>query len=262
MSLFNEEGRVLISPSRLKTWIDCPMKWKAVYVDSIKIAPSPAMAFGTAIHRALEAHHRDAWYGSARPVAALVQVFREALVEETAKGVVLDSDEMAAQATVLIGLYLDKFGAERVSATELSLTAPVLDPETGEDLGAELVGVIDLITADGCVVDIKTSSRTSELFELVVSHSLQLDAYRYLLRQAGREPSEMSIRLLVRKKQPAIEAFAFPLGKDSTRLLEACRRYISFVRSMEKPTPRPGFFCGDGCPAYRACRAFHGLGAA
>jgi hypothetical protein len=216
------------------------------------------MAFGTAIHKALEVHHRDSWYGSARALPELVQVFREALLE-AAKGVALDVEEMVEQAKSLLGLYLERFGAERVSATELSLTAPLVDPDTGEDLGADLVGVIDLITSEGGVVDIKTSSRTSELFDLVLSHSLQLEAYGYLLRQAGREPLEMSIRLLVRKKQPAIEAFTIPLGRDSKRLLETCRRYVSFVRSVEQPMPRPGFFCGQGCPAYHACRTFHGL---
>ena len=263
MSLFDENGRVLISPSRLKAWVDCPLKWKAVYIDELRYPASPSMVFGSAIHKALETFHRGLWCSTPASPDELLKLFNETLQEEShppgSDPLLLDEDEMAKQAKGLLDLYVSRYGTEKVAAAELSLTTAVIDLATGEDLGATLVGVIDLITSEGTVVDVKTSARTSDLFDLTISHSVQLDAYRYLLHSSGAAAKEMEIRLLVRTKVPRVEAFQLPAKKSFESFLSLCRGYVDFVRCMEVPRPRPGIFCGPGCPAYSQCRAHHGL---
>lgn len=266
MNLFDADGRVLVSPSRLKTWLDCPLKWKAVYVDEVKSPATPSLVFGTAIHKALEAHHRSRWLGGTVTAEELEQSFAEAVKAGCAEGALdpaeLDEGEFRAQARRLIDLYLARFGEEKVAAAELSLTAPIVD-FTGEDLGAQLVGVIDLVTEDRRVVDLKSSARSSDLFDLTIAHSLQLDAYRWLmLHSTGAEPKGMEIRMLVRRKNPEVQAFEVPAREGFEAFLRTVRCYVDFVRQSGHASPRPGLFCGESCPAYRACRAYHGMEAA
>ena len=58
-----EDGRLKLSASRLKAWTACPMRWAATYIQEKRFEATPAMAFGTALHRALELHHRGRWLG-------------------------------------------------------------------------------------------------------------------------------------------------------------------------------------------------------
>lgn len=263
MSLFDENGRVLISPSRLKTWQECPMKWKAVYIDEIRMAPTPSLVFGTAIHKALESFHRSRWLGQPVTIDELESVFATTLqIESNPAGAepVDVGPEMLVQARRLIEIYAGQYGDEMAAAAELMLSAPLVDTKTGEDLGAQLVGVIDLITDDRRVIDLKSSARTTNLFDLAIAHSVQLDAYRWLmLHSAGHEPEGVEIRLLVRKKQPEVQTFRLPRRSGFVPFIDLCRRYIDFVHQSKAVLPRPNMFCGESCPAYLPCRAFHGL---
>lgn len=260
MKLLDEDGRVLISPSRLNTWLTCPLKWKAMYVDEVSLQPTASMIFGTGIHRALEMFHRARWMQSPISTEALQLTFQEVVVAEYARTglAVADQDEFTRQSTGLLGLYVERYGTDTVSAAEQSLTAPMVDTETGEDLEATLVGVIDLITSEGAV-DIKTTARTSNLFDLTLQHSLQLDAYRWLLKNSGVDIKSVEVRLLVRRKTPVIESFRLPVKPTFESFLRTCRRYVAFVRNQEATTPRPNMFCGESCPAYSLCRVYHGL---
>ena len=85
---------------------------------------------------------------------------------------------------------------EKPLAVEVALEAPLVDPDTGEDLGMPLVGVIDLVLdgEDGPVIaDFKTAARSSEPME--ISHEIQLSSYAWLYRQvAGRKEAGIEIR--------------------------------------------------------------------
>ncbi len=260
--LFDEAGRVLISPSRLKMWTECPMKWKAAYVDEIRTPPSPSMVFGTAIHKALEAFHRSRWLGNPVTAEELEVVFATTLQVESNPADAAPVEvvpEMLPQARKMIELYTSEFREEKVAAAELSLSAPLVDTETGEDLGAQLVGVVDMVTEDRRIVDIKSSARTTNLFDLAIAHSVQTDSYRYLLENAGQKPTGVEIRLLVRKKAPELQTFRLPMRSNFAAFLDLSRRYVAFVRAREAVGPRPNLYCGATCPAYVPCRQFHGL---
>jgi hypothetical protein len=266
MSLFDESGRVLVSPSRLKLWMECPLKWKAVYVDEVRTAPTPALVFGSAIHKALELHHRSLWMGGRASTEELEQAFRLAVDEgcrpEGFDPITVDQDEFLGQARKLIELYVGRFGDEPVAAAELALSAPLVDG-TGEDLGAQLTGIIDLVTADRRVIDLKSSARASDLFDVTVAHSVQLHAYRWLmLHSTGQEPKALEIRTLLRRKNPDVQVYTLPARQGFLPFLRLVRAYVEFVRRSEAPIPRPGFLCGETCAAYSVCRKYHGLEAA
>ena len=71
-------------------------------------------------------------------------------------------------------------------AVKTDVEAPLIDPQTGEDLGIPLLGVLDLVLdyeAGPLICDFKTSGRSSEPIEIL--HEIQLSSYAYLFRQAA-----------------------------------------------------------------------------
>jgi hypothetical protein len=250
-----EDGRLKLSASRLKAWMSCPMRWAATYLEGKRMEPTPSMAFGSALHRALEVHHRTRWLGE--PTEDLLGVFVVAL-EGT--GVELEGRErekLVGQAGGLLRCYLDRYGDEGVLAAELELRAPVVDPRTGEDLG-ELTGIIDLVTEDGRLVDLKTTARAPSALQGVLQNRLQLDCYRYLVQATSSlDVRAAEIRSLIRTKVPKVEVTQLP-PRPFDGLFDAVRRYARAVEALEV-YPRPGLLCSDSCVAIDACRAHHGL---
>lgn len=251
-----DDGRLKLSASRLKTWLSCPLKWKAVYVDERPFVPTPAMAWGTAAHAGLESHARSVWLGEPRPdvLAVFTDFFDRSGVEIGAK----ERERMIEQARLLLYRYLDRYGDEGVIAAELLLTASVIDPLSGENLG-ELTGIVDLISKDGRLIDLKTSARSPSDLQAVIGNAVQLDCYRYLVaaNQPGMEIRAAEIRSLIRTKEPKVEVTELPL-RPFDALIDLIRRYKQAVEGQEV-YPRPGLLCSDRCPAIEACRAHHGL---
>ena len=259
MGLYTDEGRIQISPSRLKTWRDCPLKWHAMYVEGKRFVPTPSMLFGTAMHRALELFHKGLWLGSPVTLPELQEAFLEALRSGAAEDDVSVEKELPsfqASSEALLETYVERFTGE-VTAAELSLSAPLFDPTTGEDLGADLVGIIDLVS-EGRLIDIKTSARRPDLFGSTLSHQIQMEAYRWLVSSCAPELEirGAGLRTLVRTKKPVIEELDIPLRKEGA-FLDVCTAYIAAIEEI--PRPRPGLLCNASCPGYESCRAHHAL---
>ncbi|WP_145063933.1 PD-(D/E)XK nuclease family protein [Engelhardtia mirabilis] len=269
----NDSSRIQVSASRLKTWLMCPLRWAAVYLEGKPLQMTPAMAFGRALHAALEELHRARWLGRAPEdlVAVFVDVFgaHTVLAEDVdasaptdpARAVLKQSELEKAllHARELTAHYLDRFPDEGVEAAEIKLHSALVDPVTGEDLGADLTGVVDLITADGRVVDIKTTARASGELQTVLGHQLQIDAYRYLL-QAHRPEAALAvaeIRSLIRGKLCRLEVTEIPT-RGLGAFMAMVRAYLADVRSG-KLLPRPSFLCSPSCPAISSCCQHHGL---
>ena len=137
----------------------------------------------------------------------------------------------------LIGAYLGHMDNEDEStlAVEAHLEAPLVNRETGEDLGIPLLGVVDLITdtADGpLVVDFKTSARGGR--PLDVMHEIQLTSYAYLFRHVSQqEEAALEIRGLVKTKTPRVEFHRHEARTDAhfRRLFAVIRAYLDDLDS-------------------------------
>ena len=83
----------------------------------------------------------------------------------------------------------------------------LVDPETGEDFGIPLLGIVDLVLEehDGPVIaDFKTAARGGAPSE--TTHEIQLSSYSYLFRcMTGRQEAGIEIRSLVKTKKPRVE---------------------------------------------------------
>ena len=132
-----------------------------------------------------------------------------------------------------------------------------LAPAHRDALG--LVGVVDLITAEGVLVDLKTAARASSELQVVLSHALQIDAYRYLLRHQDldRSVAPAEIRSLIRGRNCRLDVRTIP-ERGAEPLLRVIRPYLRDLKQGSLQ-PRPGLLCSDSCPAIQRCRSIHGL---
>ena len=241
-----------VSASRLGKWLSCPLAMKFQYIDGLRPPTTPSQFLGKVVHRGLEAFNRHRQLGmslapgdvSERMVASWDQWAADEKMKFTSSS---DETALRQQAIGLVTTYLAQAPTEETPrAVEVALEAPLVDPETGENLGLPLVGILDLIVADAAgfnVVDFKTSARSSEPLEVV--HEIQLSSYAYLLRAAlGEEEGALEIRSLIKTKKPKIQFHRYPARTDVHffRLFAAIREYLDAL-DRGRVVFRPGFGC-------------------
>jgi hypothetical protein len=125
------------------------------------------------------------------------------------------------------------------------ISAPLINPITGEDLGIQLYGIIDLTTQEqsGLVVtDFKTCASASKQSER--QHELQLTAYAYLVNQLTGENPHLEIRQLVKTKVPKIITHRYQPRTEThfNRFFAIIEEYLDAL-THNRLTPRPGFGC-------------------
>jgi len=123
------------SATRFMLWEQCPGLFKERYIDGKPLEVTEAMAFGSAVHQGLEEHYRGKDGGLA---------FRKAW-----KAYGPDGSHLTATGLNLL---------DRVYELELDGTPELpFSLDTADELGAPIVGAIDLVGADGVVYDFKTT---------------------------------------------------------------------------------------------------------
>ena len=160
-----------ISPSRLGTWLACPLKFKRKYLDGIRTPTSPAAFLGKVVHGGLEHYYRHRQLGITlaheEVVGRLVEYWPEAAADDAMSFVSVAAEKvLLSQATALVNAYLLQVPSiePRPLAVEVALEAPLVDPISGEDMGIPLVGIVDLVLPadDGpLVVDFKSAPDVS-----------------------------------------------------------------------------------------------------
>lgn len=236
-----------ISPSRLNLWLKCPLAFKLRYVDAVKSPPSPALYLGKLVHAGLERYYRLRQVSVELPeeefCGELPSLWQQTEPEDRAAVAnVADLAELDQQATGLVRTYLQQVPRDegRPTAVELTLRAPLIDPVTGENLGIDLLGVLDLVLpGDGgpLIVDFKTAARGGEVLE--ITHEVQLTGYAYLFRQViGHHESGLEVRSLIKTKTPRVERHRW-----SARTAQHFGRLFAIVRAYLDDLDRQRFVC-------------------
>ena len=174
---------------------------------------------------------------------------------------VADEQALQKQACELVKAYLAYAPTfEKPSAVEVALETPLVDPDSGENLGMPLVGVIDLVLDSGrgpLICDHKTAARSSEPME--ISHEVQLTTYDWLYRQVtGKSEAGLEIRSLIKTKTPKVEFHPYAARTDThfRRLFAIIHEYLDALDSG-RFNYRPGFGCGM-CDYRRECQQWNG----
>lgn len=250
-----------ISVSQINKYLMCPLKYRFEYVDGFPKPFKPAdMAFGSAIHAAVEWWHKNRTNG-ARPEWQDVALIFEADLQAQAidKLKFKDKDSLKSlfeKGRQLLAVYMRDYQGLGVLAVELSFRVPLIDLESGEALELPLDGYIDLIEADDTVVELKTATRIFDQASLI--RHLQLSAYAYAFGWLYKRKPRLRIDILTKSKVPALHSFMVNRDKD------ALVRFFHIAKGVLKAIQEGHFYPNEGwqcsnCEYFEVCHKWRYL---
>lgn len=181
-----------LSYSSIQTYETCPAKYRFAYEERLPTRPSPALAFGESIHRALHRFH-DRPVPAAPPLEELLAMLDE---EWVADGYRDESEQVPYREharEVLRRYHLDNAADYRIPAA--------LEHRFRIDVdGIEVTGIIDRmdrLPGGGYeIIDYKTSRRLPP--RAAVDRDLQLSIYHLAAREVwGIEPERLTLYFLL-----------------------------------------------------------------
>jgi len=169
----------ILSPSQVSTIMDCAYRWHAKHILKMPEPATSNQILGRAVHSALAANFEqkcDTKFDL--PVPGVLVVYREAwavLSEETEFRDDEDPDELGRAGEALVAKYMEE-AAPRIEPVAVEMRVE------GVIAGVKVVGYIDLVDVDGCVIEIKTAkARPSSIDPM---HRFQVATYRHLTHLA------------------------------------------------------------------------------
>ncbi len=176
------ETEIVLSPTQARTFLGCSARWWFKYGLSLPEPKTSSLAFGLAMHRALEINFRQKLESKEDlETAGMVTIFRDCWMEQVGQ-TVFREDENPRE--------LGKLG-ERLIARYMAEVAPLVKPAAVEmDVqgvigGVAVRGRIDLLDVQGRLVDIKTASRRPS--GVSWDYAFQLATYRQITPRASGE---------------------------------------------------------------------------
>lgn len=251
---------VVLSASRLTTYLGCPRKYGFRYVEHVPPEfLAGALAFGRAVHSALEWFHGEKIIGKLPEPRSVMNIFRADFDGELERPVRWkESDEpgdLFDRGAELVRQYVERFGHLDVQAAEMPFHVPLVDHETGEELPWQLRGYFDLILPGDQLVEMKTAARRLTPENLL--RRLQLSAYAYAYRERfGRDPV-LLVTTLLKTKRPALEVVTTNRTfRDDAFFVHLADQVARGITAEAFP-PNPGWMCGD-CEYQDHCGSWRG----
>jgi len=171
---------ISMNSTQLKAALECRKKWSFIH-DGIYMASTFPMARGTLIHRGRQfnlAQKKES--NKDRPLDEVLD-YTVGQIREIE--FMPDRDGLKMERIVRVAIEKD-YHVYQIKSDPLLVEEKIMVDI--EDLGFRLYGTLDLFTADGEVVDLKTVSRRKSPF--FTHRSRQLTIYDMLARKAGFNP--------------------------------------------------------------------------
>jgi RecB family exonuclease len=260
-------GRDYISLTQVKTFQQCPLKWQFDYVEQLpKERISSSLAFGGAIHAAIEHHFRQLLIGEpAPPVDELLSVYETAWTTESAAPVHFAKGETANSLLALAGRLLAAFREHEqanpdgeIVGVEEPLRAPVVSG------CPDILARVDLLVVERSAlrtIDFKTA-RSRWNADKIAENAPQLLLYSDMSTPVAEAYGDLPIRpefiVLTKTKSPSIDVH--PVDFDPVEL-DRTKQVISRVwdaMRMGHIYPNPSTMNCSTCPFADACRQWCG----
>lgn len=237
----------VLSPSQVRCFMDCQIRWWYKYGLKVLDVPTGNMALGRAVHSALcENFAQKVDTREDLPTLGVVALFRDAWVNERDQTEFRDEEnpqELAAKGEALVTRYMDH-------------VAPTVDPAVvelkvdGEIGGVKVRGWIDLLDAEGRVIDIKTAKARPSSIEPM--HKFQVATYSHLIPGAS---GEGRIDTLVKTKTPQVISQNFQITTEEIRAAQTL--YPAAIEAMRQQRYMPNrlsMMCSRrNCSYWRHC---------
>ena len=198
------------SISAIKSFLQCPRKYRLQYIDRVRPAfRSAALVLGSAWHDTI-----DEWLlaDHAEPEALRAHL-RDGLVRRLQADDVLfdeeDEDEgrLTDVALRMLGVFLVKVQKpERTLGVELPFSLELTHPMTGETLPTALIGALDAVVVSGgteLVWELKTAKRKWGVDQ--VEFDLQATMYKVGARTLGFGEAELEVLVTTKWRVPDVQ---------------------------------------------------------
>jgi hypothetical protein len=243
---FSDFGQVL-SPTQVRTFIDCQVRWYFKYVEHLDDPQNASLALGKAVHAALAENFLqkiDTFVDL--PVLGVVALFRRAWqeqVEETVFRPDDDVEQLGKCGEVLVTKYMG-------DAAPLIQPVAVEMPVAGEIGGVPVRGIVDLVDSEGQIIDLKTRCRRPT--GIASDTAFQLTTYYQLTTGAN---GMVRIDTLVKTKAPQLIQQSYSIGardlKATGMLYPLARKNMQ--RGGHVPN-RVSMLCSrKNCPFWERC---------
>lgn len=256
-----------VSVSQLKTYLMCPRKFELHYIRGLLPEFVPVnLAFGSAFHEALAAYYGEIKNAGVPLRRDLVLDTFRAAWEKAADGPVplqgdeddeLDVGQLTDKGVSMLHAF-HEYAAPRIAnvqveAVEHGFAVEIHDPDTGEVLEEQLVGVIDLVTAeDGVrfIVEHKTASK--KYGEDQLRFDVQPTAYKFAARSMGLGEVALRFQVVTKTKVPAVQVAE--VVRDERDEDDLLRTVVGVLRAVDAGVSYPlrGWQCRS-CPYKGAC---------
>ena len=243
---------MVLSPSQTKTFLTCPARWCYKYLQGLADPPTGALVLGTSVHTAIGANFSQKILTKRDLDPADVREnFRHAWREKVREATLRD-DEDPGDLEELGAALVDHYMREAAPAIQ---PAAVELPVAGEIAGVQVRGFIDLVEADGRIVDLKTAAKRPA--GINPGYKFQLTTYDLLCPQSR---GQARLDTLVKTK-------TVQLIQQSTEIGPSDVRYAEAVYPMVQDAIRDGIFyprresnlCSRrNCPFWRECEKEYG----
>jgi len=212
------EAEIVLSPTQARTFLGCSARWWFKYGLSLPEPKTSSLAFGLAVHRALEINFLHKLESKENlETAGMVTIFRDCWMEQVGQTVFRDDENPRV---------LEKTG-ERLIAKYMDEVAPLVEPAAVEiDVqgvigGVPVRGRIDLIDVHGRLVDIKTASRRPSCVPW--DYAFQLATYRQITPGAS---GEARLDTLVKTNTVQLVQQSYEVGESDLRATQVLYPFI------------------------------------
>ena len=246
-----------VSASRLNLFHSCRLRFYFRYVLKLTKPASPALYVGKAVHAMLQEWSKRRWMGKPANSEDLLSYFNEhwqlSLKDEP---VAFEEDEEELEkrkSWALVEMYLRE---TPIPLDEKPMGVEVrVDADLSEHGLPSLRGIIDLVRANGEIVDFKTSATTPNSEQVQHRNELQLTVYGLLYREATSErETGFELHHLVKTKTPKLVVTKHPpiTEKQQSKLFRSIESFVDGVQ-REDWVPSPGLQCA-ACEFFNECR--------
>ena len=245
--LMDSQPGTVLSPSQVRTFLECSARWWFKYGLHLPEPKTASLALGLALHSTLEANFRQKLETHEDLDAmGMVAVFRDAWREQWGETEFRDDEDPAAIGKVgelLVTKYMEE------AAPHIEPAAVELDVE-GEIAGVKVRGRVDLLDAEGTLIDIKSAARRPS--GVSPDYAFQLATYRQLTPGAS---GQVRLDTLVRTKTVQLVQHAYTVGAPdllATQVLYPLAQ--EGVRSQLYYPNRQSILCSrKHCAFWRQC---------
>lgn len=252
-----------VSPSQLDMYFRCGEQWRRRYMCNEVIPPGIALIKGSAVHKAAEVNFaQKIQTNEDLPLDQLQGAAEEHIDTMVAKdGLFLAPEEVSIGVQRVLGEAKDRTHA-MVRALRAEV-APRIQPAMVEKFirielpnhSHDLLGRLDLLTADHRVKDLKTSSKRK--YQDEVDRSDQLTFYHMAVEyETGRAPTGIDLEVIVETKIPSVQSLTSNrTQKDRQILLNRINTMIAGVKAGIFLPAAPGSWCCSPkfCGYYADC---------